>query len=177
MTKNNFSVKALVNTSLLIALSVILRLLGFPQSGIFRIELGFAPIAVCGAMYGAVAGGTAYVVADLLGTLFTGMTPFFPITVCKFFLGTFFGIFFFEKSRISRLLGSGKSLKGIILCNLCIGIFVDLLLMPLALLPISGEKTLWGIICVRAAALLFNLPLRCFTLWLTFKYLLPKTSG
>lgn len=173
MSKNKFSAKVLVNTSLLTALSIILRLLGFPQSGIFRIELGFAPIAVCGAMYGTFAAGTSYIVADIIGTVATGMTPFFPITICKFFIGAFFGLFFFEKGRLNKLLG-GKSLKNIILCNVCIGIFVDLLLMPLALLPISGDKTLWGIVCVRAAALLFNVPLRCFTLWLTFKYILPK---
>ena len=84
MSEKKFSTKKIVTIALLIALSIILRLLGFPQSGIFRIELGFAPIAVCASLYGGIVAGGAYVIADIIGTLATGMAPFFPITICKF---------------------------------------------------------------------------------------------
>lgn len=176
MFKKELSARTLVTSALLVALSVILRLLGFPQSGIFRIELGFAPIAVCGSLYGAAFGGLSYVAADLIGTLATGMTPFFPITVCKFFIGAFFGLFFHEGGK-SRLIKGSRDIKSIVICNLAIAFVVDLVFMPLALLPISGGKTFWAIVSVRALALLFNIPLRIFTIWFTFKYLSPERLG
>lgn len=178
MSKKFFSTRMTVNAALLVALSVILRLLGFPQSGTFRIELGFAPIAVCAELYGGVVGGLSYVAADFIGTIATGMTPFFPITLCKFFIGVIFGLFFHKgNSRLSKAIKSGKSFKNIVLCNLAVGIFVDLLLMPFALLPISGGKTFWGIFFVRLLSLSVNLPLRIFVVWFTFKYLSPEKLG
>ncbi len=157
-----FTTKALVISALLVALSVILRLLGFPQDGTFRFEIGFLPIAISGYLYGGMLGGISYVVADIVGTLFTGMSPFFPITICKFLMGVIFGLFF-QKGN--------KSLKNIIFCAIVIGIFIDLVLMPIALVPISGGKTFWGILITRLAATAFNTPIRIASLYITFKYL------
>jgi len=157
-----FTTKSLVVSALLVALSVILRLIGFPQDGTFRIEFGFIPIAVSGYLYGGAVAGAAYVVADIIGTLFTGMSPFFPITICKFFMGVIYGLFFSK---------GNKSLMNIIICSILIGIIIDLVAMPFALLPISGGKTFWGIFITRLVATGFNVPLRIVSLYATFKYL------
>lgn len=157
-----FTTKSLVISALLVALSVILRLLGFPQDGTFRFEIGFLPIAISGYLYGGMIGGISYVVADIVGTLFTGMSPFFPITICKFLMGVIFGLFFHK---------GNKSLKNIILCATVIGVFIDLVLMPFALVPISGGKTFFGILVTRLAATMFNTPIRIASLYITFKYL------
>ncbi len=160
--QKKFTTKTLVISALLAALSVILRLLGFPQDGTFRIELGFIPIAVSGYLYGGIISGITYVIADIIGTLFTGMSPFFPITVCKFLMGVIYGLFFYK---------GNKSLKNIIFCTLVIAVLIDLVFMPFALLPISGSKTFWGILMTRIIATGFNVPLRIVSLYVTFKYL------
>ncbi len=157
-----FTTKSLVISAMLVAISVVLRLLGFPQSGTFRFELGFLPIAISGYLYGGVVSGISYVVADIVGTLLTGASPFFPITICKFLMGVIFGLFFHK---------GNKSVKNIILCALTIGIFIDLILMPFALLPISGGKTFFGILAARIVATAFNTPIRIASLYITFKYL------
>ena len=157
-----FTTKSLVISAMLVAISVVLRLLGFPQTGTFRFELGFLPIAMSGYLYGGFVGGISYVVADIVGTLLTGTSPFFPITICKFIMGAVFGIFFYK---------GNKSLKNIILCTLVIGVFIDLVLMPFALIPISGGKTFWGIFAARLAATGFNTPIRIASLYISFKYL------
>ncbi len=157
-----FTTKSLVISALLVALSVILRLLGFPQDGTFRFELGFLPIAISGYLYGGVVGGISYVISDIVGTLFTGMSPFFPITICKFLMGVIFGIFFHK---------GNKSIKNIVFCAITIGVIIDLILMPFALLPISGSKTFFGIMAARGVATALNTPIRIASLYITFKYL------
>lgn len=164
-----FTTRSLVITALMTALSVILRLLGFPQDGTFRIELGFVPIAFSAYLYGPVVGGISYVVADIVGTLFTGMSPFPPITLCKFFMGVIYGLFFYKKK---------PDLKRIILCNAVILVLIDLIAMPFALLPISGGKALIAILGTRLAASVVNVPVRIVSLWLTFKYInIEKIGG
>lgn len=163
--QKKFTTKTLVVSALLAAISVILRLLGFPQDGTFRIELGFIPIAVSGYLFGGITGGITYVIADIIGTLFTGMSPFFPITVCKFLMGVIYGLFFKNEN---------KSIKNIIFCTLTIAVLIDLILMPFALLPISGGKTFFAILTTRIIATAFNIPLRILSLYITFKYLKPQ---
>ena len=163
-----FTTRSLVITALLTALSIILRLLGFPQDGVFRIELGFLPIAVASYFYGPIVGGISYIVADIVGTLFTGMSPFPPITVCKFLIGVVFGLFFYKRKA---------KIKNIILCNVVIFIFIDLIAMPFALLPISGDKSFFVILWSRVLAGLINVPLRTVAIWLTFKHFNPDKMG
>lgn len=159
-----FTTRSIVLTALMTALSVVLRLLGFPQDGIFRIEFGFLPIAFTSCLYGPVIGGISYVIADIIGTLFTGMSPFPPITVCKFFMGLVFGLFFYNKK---------PGLKCITLCNIVILILIDLLAMTFALMPISKGTALMTILGTRALTSLINIPLRILTIWLMFKYVNP----
>lgn len=152
----------LVAIALLTAISVVLRLLGFPQSGTFRIELGFVPIAVAGAVFGPVWAGISYVLADIVGTLCTGLAPAPTITLCKLLMGVIYGVCFYRRKR---------SFLSILLSVTIITIFIDLIAMPLALMPITGGKTFWAILSDRVLASLVNFPLRVASLALTFKYL------
>ena len=152
----------LVAIALLTAISVVLRLLGFPQSGTFRIELGFVPIAVTGAVFGPVWSGIAYVLADLIGTLCTGMLPAPTITLCKLLMGVIYGFCFYRRDR---------NIRAILLSVTVITVVIDLIAMPLALMPIMGGKSFWVILSDRILASLVNFPLRIGALFFTFKYL------
>ncbi len=163
-----FTTRTLVTTALMIALSVILRLIGFPQTGVFRIEFGFLPIAAVSYLYGPLTGGLSYVLADIVGTFFSGSTPFLPITACKFLYGIVFGLLFYKKK---------VGLKENIIANLIIFFIIDLILMTFALLPISGGKTLFAIFITRLWVGLINVVLRVGSIWLMFKYFDPKKIG
>lgn len=160
--KKKLTTHTIVTTAMLIALSIVLRLLGFPQSGTVRFEFGFLPIAVIGEMYGGIIGGLAYVIADIIGTFLTGMTPFFPITICKFLIGLLFGLFF-HKRKMSWL--------NITLCVVAIGIFVDLVAMPFALSPLYPGKGVWVIAYQRILMSVVNIPTRIVAIGITYKYL------
>lgn len=160
--KKKFTTHTIVTVAMLVALSVVLRLLGFPQRGTVRFEFGFLPIAVIGEMYGAVTGGIAYVIADIIGTFFSGTTPVWTITLCKFLLGLTFGLFFHKKTM---------SFKRVAVCIVFIGIFIDLLAMPLALLPLYPGKGLWTIVYQRLLMSAVNIPTRIIAIYVTYKYL------
>lgn len=163
MKKNSIAGKITV-MSLLIALSVVLRLLGFPQNGTFRIELGFVPIAVAGAIFGPFYGGVSYVIADIIGTLCTGLVPAPTITACKFLTGVIYGFCFYK---------GNKGILRIIISAVIVTLLVDLIAMPFALVPIMGGKSVIVILTDRILASLFNFPLKIGALWLAFKYLNP----
>ena len=83
--------------AMMIALAIILcRLLGFPQTGAYRVEISFLPIAVVAMMFGPVWAGASYGIADLLGAaVTTGINPF--ITLCKVAFGAAMGFAFYKK--------------------------------------------------------------------------------
>ncbi len=155
------STKKLVTIALLTAMSIILRLIGFPQTGTVRFELGFLPIAAAGYMYGGIWSAISYVIADIIGTLLTGAAPLPTITACKFIFGMLFGLFLHKKK---------PSVLRVFLCVLTITILVDLILMPLALLALYGEGGIWAIVFDRLLMSAFNLPFRTVMICLTFKY-------
>lgn len=155
------STKTLVTIALLTAMSVILRLIGFPQTGTVRFELGFLPIAAAGYMYGGLYSGIAYVIADIIGTLLTGAAPLPTITLCKFIFGLLFGLFLYKKKN---------SVIRIFICVLTVTVIVDLILMPLALLALYGEGGIWAIFIDRLLMSAFNLPFRTVMIYLTFRY-------
>ena len=103
MTKTKNILLRLTTTAVMIAMSIVLcRLLGFPPTGTYRIELGFLPIAVIAMLYGPIWSGVAYGISDLIGAwIFTGINPF--ITLCKIAFGVVMGLFFYrrEKNRTS----------------------------------------------------------------------------
>ena len=65
MSKSRNILVRLTTTAVMIAMSVVLcRLLGFPQTGVYRIEISFLPIAVVAMLYGPIWSGVAYGIAD-----------------------------------------------------------------------------------------------------------------
>ncbi len=162
-----FTTRKITFVALLTAISVVLRLLGFPQNSTFRIELGFLPITLIASIYGPIYSGLSYLVADIIGTLCTGQLPLPTITVCKILTGIIYGFFFYKRKR---------SFVKIVCSVLCISIFIDLVAMPYALMPIMGGKSFIAILTDRVYATLFNIPLRIATIYFTFKYLNPFIS-
>ncbi len=143
------------------ALSVVLRLMGYPQTGNTRYDLGFLPVCAAGMLMGPIWGGATYVVADLIGTLAAGQAPFPPITVCKFIFGMIFGLYFYKKT---------VTLPRIIICVLTITVAVDLVAMPLALVPIY-HNGVWAVLADRLVQAAVMLPVRVVTIWLMQRYL------
>lgn len=154
--------KKIVMVAALSALSIVFRLfLGYPQTGSTRYDLGFLPIAAAGIMFGWRWSGTAYVIADLVGTFAAAQVPYIPITVCKFVFGGIFGAFFYKK-EISPL--------RIVLCVLTISIAVDLIGMPLALSALMG-KGVWAMFVSRLPQVGVMFPVRTVGIWVMNKYL------
>lgn len=162
--KKSFYARKITVCAILIAASIILRLLGFPQNGTFRIEFGFLPIAVIGTLFGPLYSGISYLIADILGTFCTGMVPLPTISLCKIAMGAIYGFAFYKKER---------SFLRIFLCVTVTIFLVDLILMPFALHTIMGSKSIFAILYDRALASIVNYPLRVITLWVSFKYLNP----
>lgn len=140
------------------ALSIVLcRLLGFPQSGNFRIEIGFLPIAVIAWLYGPIWAGVAYGLSDLIGAaIFTGVNPL--ITLVKVAFGVAMGVSFYRRRP-----GFLRSLVTFLL----IGVVLDVG----AMLPIfvfwfayTPETALVG----RLIGFAVNTPVRVLFTWLLF---------
>lgn len=91
---------ALTVTSVMVAMSVVFcRFIGFSAEGTpFRFELGFLPIAFIGYMQGPVYAGLGYLVADIIGSLFSGYAPNLWISLGQFASGAIFGLFFHKKN-------------------------------------------------------------------------------
>ncbi len=143
-------------TAVMIALAVILcRLLGFPQSGIWRVEISFLPIAFVAFLWGPVWAGAAYGTADLIGAaIFTGVNPF--ITLEKLFSGVVMGIFFHRRSSRRTRIGVGRTL----LAFLVIAVLGDFAMMAFIFKFAFGYT--WGAaLAFRGVNASVNLVIRC----------------
>ncbi len=120
MSKNK-QTRRLVYLSLLIAMNIVfVRLLSF-QTPVTRLDFGFVPISLAGALFGPFWGGITGGVADILGMLVNskGMAYFFPWTINAILHGFFYGIFLYRKPKTWLRIGS---------CAITQGIFVNLIL-------------------------------------------------
>ncbi len=161
MTKNGKILLRLTTTAVMIAMSVVLcRLLGFPQTGTYRIELGFLPIAVVAMLYGPLWAGAAYGIADLIGAaIFTGINPF--ITLCKIAFGVIMGLFFYRREKVGLL--------RCVLCFLIVGAAIDIVCMCPIFVFMFGYT--WKVsLTTRTIAALINTPARIVVFWLVSKY-------
>lgn len=152
----------ITTTAVMIAMSIVLcRLLGFPQTGNYRIEIGFLPIAVVAMLYGPIWSGVAYGIADLIGAaIFTGINPF--IMLCKVAFGAVMGLFFYRRERI----GLWRS----ILCFFLIGIIIDMGCMSPIFVYVFGNTWKAALIS-RGIATLVNTPVRIILFWIIARYL------
>ena len=136
---------------MLIALAfVFCRWLGFPTTGIWRVEMSFLPIAIIAMLYGPVWAGVSYGIADLIGAvIFTGVNPF--ITMVKVAYGVVMGMFFDRKKKIGY--------KRILFATAIICVCLDFLAM--ATIFHFGFGYTWGAaFAARAANAAVNLALR-----------------
>ena len=151
----NFSARPIIFAGLFIALTILFTYVFSIQTPFVRLSFGFLPLAVYGAMFGALPCGLAAVAADLLGSLlfFPGM--FFPgFTLSSFLSGMAYGHF---------LHGHDVSLRQICIPFILIFVFVDLLLNTLWLTLLYNQaaaafftaRFIKGALCLPLQILLF----------------------
>ena len=151
--------------AMMIALSVIFcRVLGFPTTGMYRVEIGFLPIAIIAILYGPVWSALSYGLADMIGALlFTGVNPL--ILICKIIFGLLMGFAFYNREKIGLVRN--------ILFFLFIGFVVDILMMTPIFVYMFGY-TWEAAVIWRLAAFSVNTPARIVLTVLTDKFLLPS---
>lgn len=113
--------RRMIYLALLIAMNIVfVRLLSF-QTPVTRLDFGFLPISLAGAIFGPLWGGIAGGIADIVGMMVNnkGMAYFFPWTINAILHGVFYGIFLYKKE---------KSWLRIIACVLTQGVLINLLL-------------------------------------------------
>ena len=150
---------------MMIALSIIFcRVLGFPTTGMWRVEIGFLPILIVAVLYGPAWSAVSYGLADLIGSLiYTGMNPF--ILLCKIVFGLLMGLVFHGKEKIGLLRN--------ILFFLFVGFIVDIAMMTPIFVYMFGYT--WEAALIwRLAAFSVNTPARIVLTVLTDKFLLPS---
>jgi ECF transporter S component (folate family) len=141
------------------ALSIVLcRWLGFsPGDSMVRIEIGFLPVALVGALFGPLWAALTYGVADLVGSLITtGMNPL--ILACKVLTGFLLG--FLPKRR------RGAALR-VVLVMLVVGVVIDVALMSGVFAIYGYAPTYFSAMITRVANAGVNLPIRIFLYLLT----------
>ena len=151
-------------SAMMIALSIIFcRYLGFPTSGMYRVEIGFLPIAIIAILYGPVWSAVSYGIADLIGALiWTGVNPF--ILLCKIIFGLLMGLVFHGREKI----GFPRN----ILFFLFGGFTVDIVMMTPIFVYAFGYP--WdSALIFRLAAFAVNTPARIVLMVLADKFLLP----
>ncbi len=163
--KTNKTVFALSVTAAMVALSVVFcRFVGFsPENSAFRFEFGFLPIAFVAEIFGPIWSGIAYLLADAIGSLFSGYAPNPAIAGCKLLSGALMGLLFYSKFYKKR-----PSFLRIIISFSVIAVFVDFLLMSPILMALYGwtAEFTFGMRAINAA---INLPIRIFSFYLIRK--------
>ncbi len=163
-SQSHETLACLTTCAMMVALSVVLcRLLGFPQSGAMRVEIGFLPIAIVAYLYGPAWSATAYGLADFIGAaIFTGVNPF--ITLCKIAFGFAMGLCFYRKEKI----GLARNIAFFTV----VAVIVDIGLMTPIFIYMFGYE-LWSAITYRSIGAFFNTPVRILGLAVAEHYLFP----
>lgn len=151
--------------AMMIALSIILcRYFGYPTSGMWRVEIGFLPIAIVAILYGPVWSAVSYGLADFIGALiWTGVNPF--ILLCKIIFGLLMGLAFHGKEKI----GLARN----ILFFLLVGIVVDISMMTPIFVYMFGY-TWESALIFRSVTCAVNTAARIVLMVLADKFLLPS---
>ncbi len=110
---------------ILTAMKIILeRLFSISMGDYVRISFSFIPVAVSGILLGPVGSTMVTTVADLLGTVISGQTPFPGLTAVAALTGFFYGIFLYRKEitliRAALCMLAVTVICSIILNSLCL---------------------------------------------------------
>ncbi len=144
--------KQLVMLSLLVALEIVLnRFLSINTMGV-KIGFSFVPIVTAAYLFGPIASGAVYAVADLIGAILFPIGPYHPgFTVCAFLMGLSYGLFLYKKHRI----GIFKNILPPVLINsVLLGLFINTLWVSM----LYGSKTYWGWFIYRLAEYAILIP-------------------
>ncbi len=160
----------LTTTAMMVAVGVVLcRLLGFPQTGAFRVELSFLPIAVVAVLYGPVWSAAAYGLCDFIGILlfpFGGsINPF--IILSKTVFGLLMGLCFYKKEKITWLRN--------ILFFILAGAIVDIGMMTPIFIFMFGYD-LKAALVFRLIGYAVNTPARILIFGLSVSYIFPAVK-
>lgn len=152
--------------AMMIAIAIILcRLLGFPQTGAYRVEISFLPIAIVAILMGPVQAGISYGIADLIGAaVTTGINPF--ITLCKVAFGIAMGLAFYKKK---------PSILRFAIFFIVAGLVIDIGMMSLIFIYGFG----YGVkaaLSYRLIGFAVNTPVRILLMLLMRRYLMPLIS-
>ncbi len=162
--------RRMIYLALLIAMNIVfVRLLSF-QTPVTRLDFGFLPISLAGAIFGPFWGGLAGGAADIIGMMVNnkGMAYFFPWTINAILHGVFYGIFLYQKER---------SWLRVILCVLTQGIFINLLLGTIWGTLYRGNWNLfWIVFGERFLMVLVIMPVQAVVIRFVTKLLKPHIS-
>ena len=155
----------ITTSAMMVALSIVFcRVLGFPTTGMWRVEIGFLPSLIVAILYGPVWSAVSYGLADFIGALiYTGINPF--ILLCKIVFGLLMGVVFHGREKIG--------LPRNILFFLLVGFVVDIMMMTPIFVFMFGYTWKAALIW-RLAAFSVNTPVRIVLTVLTDKFLLPS---
>lgn len=152
-------------TAVMTALSIVLcRYLGYsPANTMFRVEIGFLPVALVGILAGPVYSCVCYGLADLLGSLITtGMNPL--ILLCKMAAGLVLGLFLYRRR---------PSIFLILLSLFVLGAGVDVFLMSAVFKVMGYAPSYTAALYTRTINALVNYPIRVVSLYLVCRFGLP----
>jgi ECF transporter S component (folate family) len=152
-------------SAMMVALAIIFcRYLGFPSSGMWRVEISFLPILIVAILYGPVWSAVSYGLADFIGALiWTGVNPF--ILLCKIVFGLLMGIAFHGRERIGLPVN--------VIFFVFVGFVVDILMMT-PIFVFAFGYTWESALIFRLAAFSVNTLMRIALTVLTDKFLLPS---
>ena len=155
-------------TAVMTALSIVLcRYLGYsPANTMFRVEIGFLPVAVVGILAGPLYSGVCYGLADLIGSLVTtGMNPL--ILLCKIAAGLVLGLFLYRRR---------PSVPLILVTLFVLGAGVDVFLMSAVFKVMGYAPSYAAALYTRTVNALINYPIRVVSLFLVCRFGLPALS-
>ena len=166
MSKNT-NIRRLCYLALLIAMNIVfVRLLSF-QTDVTRLDFGFVPLAIAGAMFGPLWGAVTAGASDILGMLINskGMAYFFPWTLNAILHGLLYGLFLYRKE---------KSWSRILLMVLTQGFLIDLLLGSLWAAMYRGAVHIYGVVFVeRLIMICIKMPFQFISLSFLLRILKP----
>ncbi|MBP5610537.1 MAG: folate family ECF transporter S component, partial [Clostridia bacterium] len=155
-------------TAVMTALSIVLcRFLGYsPANTMFRVELGFLPVALVGILAGPLYSAACYGLADLIGSLITtGMNPL--ILACKIAAGLVLGLFLYRRRPPIWL----------ILVSRCVlGAGVDVFMRSAVFKTMGYAPSYAAALYTRTINALVNYPIRVVSLYLVCRFGLPALS-
>ena len=155
-------------TAVMTALSIVLcRYLGYsPANTMFRVEIGFLPVAVVGILAGPLYSAVCYGLADLIGSLITtGMNPL--ILLCKIAAGLVLGLFLYRRR---------PSIWLILVTLFVLGAGVDVFLMSAVFKTMGYAPSYAAALYTRSINALVNYPIRVAALFLVCRFGLPALS-